>query len=105
MKRLVLAGFALLFAFLTVSPLRAMPQSSAPGSGSHVEDGALKDIQGVVKADGDKLNLVADEDGKIWSPMNPQMLKGYEGQHVEINGHVYPSKGSVHVHTVKKLDR
>lgn len=79
------------------------PQAAIASPGSQVQDGALKDLQGTVKEDGDKLKVVADEDGTIWNVMNPEILKGHAGEHVELNVHLYPSKGSIHVHSIERL--
>jgi hypothetical protein len=57
----------------------------------------------MVKANGDMVTFVADDDGKSWDVMNPEMLKGHAGHHLELNVHVYADKGSIHVHTVKML--
>ena len=67
------------------------------------EEAVLRNIRGTVKADSGKLIFVTDDDGKAWDVMNPEMLKGYEGQHVELNVHMYVDKGVIHVHSVKTL--
>lgn len=94
---------SLLGALVLVSHLCVAPKAALASPQSQVQDGTLKDIQGIVKAEDGKLKFVADEDATVWNVMNPSMLKGYEGEHVELNVHLYPSKGSIHVHTVKKL--
>jgi len=63
----------------------------------------LMDIKGTVKADGDKITFVADEDGKSWDVVNPETLKGHAGHHVEVSAHVYPDKGQIHVMKVTML--
>jgi hypothetical protein len=63
----------------------------------------LKNIKGTVKADGDKLSFVADEDMKPWNVINPETLKGHEGHHVEVSAHVYADKNAIHVMSVKML--
>jgi membrane protein implicated in regulation of membrane protease activity len=63
----------------------------------------LTDIKGTVKADGDKITFVADEDGKSWDVVNPETLKGHAGHHVEVSAHVYPDKGQIHVMKVTML--
>ena len=60
-------------------------------------------IKGTVKADGDKITFVADEDGKSWDVINPGTLKEYVGHHVELSAHVYKSKGQIHVMKVTML--
>jgi hypothetical protein len=88
--------------------MTAFAQTS-PGAGSFsptslAQESSLRKIRGTVKADGDTLTFVTDEDGKSWEVMNPEMLKGHEGHHVELNVHMYADKGTIHVHTVKMLE-
>ena len=63
----------------------------------------LMDIKGTVKADGDKITFVADDDGKSWDVMNPETLKDHVGHHVELSAHVYKDKGQIHVMKVTML--
>jgi hypothetical protein len=63
----------------------------------------LMDIKGTVKADGDKITFVTDEDGKSWDVVNPETLKSHVGHHVELSAHVYPDKSQVHVMKVTML--
>ena len=44
----------------------------------------LMNIKGTVKADGDKITFVTDEDGKSWDVVNPETLKDHVGHHVEL---------------------
>jgi membrane protein implicated in regulation of membrane protease activity len=63
----------------------------------------LMDIKGTVKADGDKITFVTDAEGKSWVVVNPETLKDHVGHHVEVNAHVYPDKGQIHVMKVTML--
>jgi hypothetical protein len=63
----------------------------------------LMDIKGTVKLDGEKITFVADEGGKSWDIVNPDTLKDHVGHHVQVNGHVYPDKGQIHVMKVSML--
>jgi hypothetical protein len=63
----------------------------------------LMDIKGTVKADGDKITFVADQDQKAWDVVNPETLKDHVGHHVELSAHVYADKGQIHVMKVKML--
>jgi len=63
----------------------------------------LMDIKGTVKAEGDKVTFVADEDQKSWDVVNPETLKDHVGHHVELSAHVYADKGQIHVMKVKML--
>ncbi len=44
-----------------------------------------------------KLAFVADSDGKVWSVQNPEALKGHEGHHVTVKGHLNDADSSIHV--------
>jgi len=61
----------------------------------------LKTLKGTVKAEGDKLTFVSDDDQKAWDVMNPETLKGHEGHHVQLKAHVYEDKNAIHVMSVK----
>jgi hypothetical protein len=88
-----------------------MPTAPAAGTAAKpnlaaLPQGApLKTIQGTVKADGDKITFVADEDGKSWEVMNPDTLKAHVGHHVEVSAHVYADKNSIHVMSVKMVKK
>jgi hypothetical protein len=61
----------------------------------------LKTLKGTVKAEGDKVQFVADKGGKAWDVVNPEALKGHEGHHVIVKAHVYADKNQIHVMDVK----
>jgi hypothetical protein len=63
----------------------------------------LMNIKGTVKADGDKVTFVTDEDGKSWDVVNPEALKDHVGHHVELSAHVYKDKSQIHVMKVTML--
>ena len=50
---------------------------------------------------GDKMVVVTDGDQKVLNVENPDALKGHEGHHVALSGHV--SGDSIHVMSVKML--
>jgi hypothetical protein len=50
---------------------------------------------------GAKVVVVTDADQKVLAVENPDALKGHEGHHVAVTGHV--SGDSVHVESVKML--
>lgn len=112
MKKLVgralCLGPAYLMISLALAAILAMPlavhSATAPvraGWAALPQGAPLKTIQGTVKADGDKITFVADEDGKAWEVMNPATLKDHVGHHVEVSAHVYADKNSIHVMSVK----
>jgi hypothetical protein len=63
----------------------------------------LMNIKGTVKADGDKITFVTDEDGKSWDVVNPETLRDHVGHHVELSAHVYADKDQIHVMKVTML--
>jgi hypothetical protein len=50
---------------------------------------------------GEKMVVVTDGDQKVLNVENPDALKGHEGHHVALSGHV--SGDSIHVMSVKML--
>lgn len=52
-------------------------------------------------AAGAKMVIVTDTDQKILAVENPDALKGHEGHHVAVTGHV--GKDSIHVESTKML--
>jgi hypothetical protein len=105
MKKASFAWLLLIAAVVLGSISHPEAHARSPRQVSQVEDGTLKNIQGAAKMDGDKMTFVTDDDGRVWNVVNPEVLKGQLGQHVELNVHLYPSKGSIHVHTVKKIKK
>ena len=57
------------------------------------------DVKGKISDDGKM--FVSDKDGKSWTIVNPDAIKGHEGHHVILNAHVYPDKNQVHVMSLK----
>jgi hypothetical protein len=92
-----------LFTALALAGVPRATHAAAPAQYDQMEEGTLKDIQGTVKGSGDKAQFVTDGDGRVWDVVNPEVFKGHENQHVQINCHLFPSKNKIHVHTVKKL--
>lgn len=86
---------------LTTAASSVVLQPANPVLAALPQGAPLKTLQGTVKADGDKITFVADEDGKSWEVMNPDTLKPHVGHHVEVSAHVYADKNSIHVMSVK----
>jgi pentapeptide MXKDX repeat protein len=59
------------------------------------------DVKGKISDDGK--TFVADKDGKSWTIINPEAVKGHEGHHVVLNAHVYADKMQVHVMSLKMM--
>ncbi|MFZ0738128.1 MAG: hypothetical protein WBL70_02180 [Candidatus Acidiferrales bacterium] len=100
MKKLSLLAVALSVATFGVPILaHGKPQ----GMSQDEQKPKLMHIKGTVKADGDKITFVTDEDGKSWDVVNPETLKDHVGHHVELSAHVYADKGQIHVMKVTML--
>jgi hypothetical protein len=52
-------------------------------------------------AAGEKIVIVTDKDQKVLMVDNPETLKGHEGHHIAVTGHM--SKDSIHVDSAKML--
>jgi hypothetical protein len=100
MKKLLILALALSVMFTVAG----FAQDASPDSGmAKAAPAPLKNINGTVTVDGDKLTFVTDKDKKSWEVVNPEALKGHEGHHVELSAHVYADKDQIHVMSVKML--
>jgi hypothetical protein len=97
MVTLALAVILSMTAFAQYSP-------KEPAQKDQAAQAPLKNIEGTIKVEGDKISFVADKDQKAWAVENPEALKGHEGHHVKVKAHVYADKGSIHVMEVKMLE-
>lgn len=70
----------------------------AEGAKAEAADCTKKCIEG-----GKKVVFVTDKDKKVLNVSNPETLKGHEGHHVNVNGHVNDADGSIHVMSVKMI--
>jgi hypothetical protein len=97
--------FVALAAFVLLLNGMAFAQGSSGGNDKPKSGGAtlpaVKTITGTVKFHGDELTLVDDADGKPWNIINPDVVRSYEGQHVQISGHAFVEKHMIHAHTVE----
>lgn len=106
MKKVLVSVLALTFAM----SLTAFAQYGSTSQDNNMQTKAdqtsakapLMTLKGTVKTEGDKVMFVNDKDGKSWNVMNPEELKGHEGEHVQLSAHVYTDKDSIHVMSVKK---
>jgi membrane protein implicated in regulation of membrane protease activity len=100
MRILGVMALALFFATLSL-PVFVHAKSQASAQNDKTAD--LMDIKGTVHSDNAKITFVADEGGKSWDIVNPEALKNYVDQHVQISAHVYSDKGQIHVESVVAL--
>jgi hypothetical protein len=109
MKKFLLLCFAMCFVFaMTAMAFDDMGKSStvngwisdskcgAKGANAKAEACTKKCI-----AEGASVVVVTDADSKVLSVKNPDALKGHEGHHVAVTGHV--EGDSIHVESVKML--
>ncbi len=95
MKKLLATCFVLaLFAVGVASAQDTMKNDNTTADSSK----AIQ-ITGKISADGK--TFVTDKDGKNWTIINPEAVKGHEGHHVVLTAHVYPDKNEVHVMSLK----
>jgi hypothetical protein len=110
MKKLLLICLALCVVFLLVAVVAAEDMGKAQTVNGWVSDskcgakganaGAAACTKKCIEA-GASAVLVTDDDNKVLSVDNQDALKGHEGHHVAVTGHV---KGdSIHVESVKML--
>jgi len=104
MRKVLLVVFALSMVVGMASMIPVSTATANPGPAA-MPQAPLKTIQGTVKADGDKISFVADEDGKSWDVMNPETLKPHAGHHVEVSAHVYADKMAIHIMSVKMVKK
>jgi hypothetical protein len=100
MKKLLAVCFALALVASVVAPGVSWAQDSMQNNS--MKDDASKapiDVKGKISADGKM--FVSDKDGKSWTIINPEAVKGHEGHHVILNAHVYADKMQVHVMSLK----
>jgi hypothetical protein len=63
----------------------------------------LMNIKGTVHADGDKITFVADDSGKSWDVVNPEILKDHVGHHVVLSAHMYLDQDQIRVMKITML--
>jgi hypothetical protein len=111
MKKLLLLCVALSLLFLMVGMIAASDDMdkattvngwvSDSKCGAKGANAAAADCTKKCIAEGAKMVVVTDGDQKILTVDNPDALKGHEGHHVAVTGHV--KADSVHVEAVKML--
>ena len=98
MKKLMTICLALALALLTFGVAAAANNMQNDSMKADASKNAI-DIKGKISADGKM--FISDKDGKSWTIINPEAVKGHEGHHVILNAHVYADKGEVHVMSLK----
>jgi pentapeptide MXKDX repeat protein len=98
MKKLVVICFVL--GLLTLGLASAQDTMQNDSMKADASKNAI-DVKGKISDDGK--SFVADKDGKSWTIVNPDAIKGHEGHHVVLNAHVYPDKMEVRVMSLKMV--
>jgi hypothetical protein len=102
MKKLFVVVLAVFFV-LSLTAFAQDTSKDAANSQAVQAAAGVKTVSGTIKAEGNKLTFVSDNDQKAWEVQNPETLKGLEGQHVQVQAHVYADKSSIHVMGVEQL--
>ena len=103
MKKLFVVILAAFFVLSLSAFAQDTSKDAANSQSVQAAAAAVKGVSGTIKAEGNKLTFVSDNDQKAWEVQNPETLKGLEGQHVTIQAHVDADKSSIHVMGVKQL--
>jgi len=110
MKKLLLVCVALCMVFFLVSAMWAddmakdqtvkgwVSDAKCGAKGAH--EGAAACTKKCIEA-GSAMVVVTDGDQKVLTVENPDALKGHEGHHIAVTGHV--SGDSIHVESAKML--
>jgi hypothetical protein len=107
MRKFLCTIFALTLLFVVATPSFAADTSTVNGwvsdskcgvKGAH--EGAAECTKKCIK-EGAKMVVVTDGDQKILTVENPDALKGHEGHHIAVTGHVDGDK--IHVESAKML--
>jgi hypothetical protein len=107
MKKLLLVCLVFSFLFVMASVMWGADATTVNGWISDSKcgaKGANATAEACTKkciASGEKPVVVSDADQKVYSVQNPDALKGHEGHHVAVTGHV--NGDSIHVMSVKML--
>jgi len=107
MRKFLCTIFALTLLFVLATPSFAADTATVNGwvsdskcgvKGAH--EGAAECTKKCIK-EGAKMVVVTDGDQKILTVENPDALKGHEGHHIAVTGHVDGDK--IHVESAKML--
>jgi hypothetical protein len=107
MRKFLCTIFALTLLFVVATPLFAGDASTVNGWVSDSKCGVKGANAGAAEctkkciAEGAKMVVVTDGDQKVLTVDNPDALKGHEGHHIAVTGHVDGDK--IHVESAKML--
>jgi hypothetical protein len=96
MKNAMALGFALLLFGAVTAAQDTMNRDD--GQKTYASQQPIQ-LSGAVSATGK--TFVSDKDGKSWTIVNPDSVKGHEGQHVLLTANVDADKNEVNVVSLK----
>jgi hypothetical protein len=107
MRKFLCTIFALTLLFVVAAPLFAGDAQTVNGWVSDSKCGVKGANAGAAEctkkciAEGASMVVVTDKDQKVLTVENPDALKGHEGHHIAVTGHVDGDK--IHVESAKML--
>ncbi len=109
MKKFMMMTFAMCVMFTVSAFAQGMGHDSMSSDNSKKKSAkstaAKSDetkVAGTITTDkAGKPALKADSDGKVWTIVNPEAVKGHEGHHVNVSGHPDAKTNSIHVMSVE----
>jgi hypothetical protein len=99
MRKLLTIIFAL--GLLASLSLAAQDTTTSQDNGNMKAGASMKSTHIMGKISEDGKSFVSDKDGKTYTIDNPDAVKGHEGHHVALKGHVSSDESSVHVASLK----
>jgi len=107
MRKFLCTIFALTLLFVVATPMFAADAETVNGWVSDSKCGVKGANAGAAEctkkciAEGASMVVVTDKDQKVLTVENPDALKGHEGHHIAVTGHVDGDK--IHVESAKML--
>jgi len=94
---------AILMLFLSTPAIPIPTHRDSRASFENDQQSELADMKGTVRADNAKITFLADVGGKSWNVLNPEILRNYVDQHVQVKAQQYADKDEIHVESVIPL--
>jgi hypothetical protein len=97
---------ALVLAVSVLPGVCALAQSKAEtGHASHDKSAPatkVSNLTGRIKSEKGKITFISRPDRRSWEVLNPEAVKGHEGQLIAIKANVYPDKNTIRVVEILK---
>jgi hypothetical protein len=102
MKKRILIAFAAALMMSTAAMAQdTMKQGDQMHDNMKADNMSKKAVSFSGKVSDDGKMFVSDKDNKSFTVGNPEALKGHEGHHVTVKGHLDADKNEIHVTSVK----